>query len=58
MMINSVDVDDVDVDDVNGGETMRRRRRRRRRRRSRISYENELCRWPIGKKTLRSSFPE
>ena len=51
MMINSVDVDDVDVDDVNGGETMRRRR-------SRISYENELCRWPIGKKTLRSSFPE
>ena len=40
--MDNVDVDTVGVDDDNVSEMMRRRSRR--------SYENDFCRWPVGKK--------
>lgn len=48
--MDNVDVDTVGVDDDNVSEMMRRRSRR--------SYENDFCRWPVGKKNLRRSFRE
>ena len=45
--VDNVHVGNADVDDDNVSEMMRRRSRR--------SYENDFCRWPVGK-TLRRSF--
>ena len=42
--VDDVDVDNVDdVDDVDDVDELCRRRSRR-------SYEDEFCRWPVGKK--------
>ena len=46
--VDNVDVDNVDVDDENVSEMMRRRSRR--------SYENDFCRWPVGKKPFAGAF--